>query len=124
MDVILKHTHNHLVDVADALRFRPVSKSTKDKYYDLFRQGHSPSSAHLEYETHLTYMDNPKLLADRNVNPKISDVYNLFNKWRKSNLGVRTGKQLFIELERRVNAYNDANRHTGGKVIVIMLNNH
>ena len=33
VDVILKHTHNHLVNVADALRFRPVSESTKEKYY-------------------------------------------------------------------------------------------
>ncbi len=118
MDVILKHTHNHLVNVADALRLRPVSESTKEKYYDLFRQGHSPSSAHLEYETHLTYMDDHKLLANRNVNPKVSDVYNLFNKWRKSNIGVRTGKQLFTELEWSVNAYNNAHRHIGGKAIV------
>ena len=107
-----------MVDVADALRFRPIAESTKEKYYDLFRQGHSPSSAHLEYETHLTYLDDPKLLADRNVNPKITDVYNLFNKWRKSNLGVRTGKQLFTELERRINAYNDANKNVGGKAII------
>ena len=35
VDVTLKHTHNHLVDVADALRFRPVAESTKEKYYDL-----------------------------------------------------------------------------------------
>ena len=116
--VTLKHTHNHMVDIADALRFRPVSHNTKEKYYDLFRQGHSPSSAHLEYETHLTYMDDPNLLADRNVNPKISDVYNLFNKWRKSNLGVRTGEHLFIELERRINVYNDAHKDSGGKAIV------
>ena len=34
VDVTLKHTHNHLVDVADALRFRPVAESTKEKYYD------------------------------------------------------------------------------------------
>ena len=68
--VTLKHTHNHLVDVADALRFRPVSESTKEKYYDLFRQGHSPSSAHLEYETQLTYKDT-QLLADRHVNPLV-----------------------------------------------------
>ena len=113
----LKHTHNHLVDVADALRFRPVSENTKEKYYDLFRQGHSPSSAHLEYETQLTYKDT-QLLADRHVNPKISDIYNLFNKWRKSNLGVRTGKQLFTELEHRANVYNDSNNHIGGKAIV------
>ena len=63
-------------------------------------------------------MDDPNLLADRNVNPKIGDVYNLFNKWRKSNLGVRTGKQLFTELEQRVNVNNDAHRHLGGKAII------
>ena len=71
--VTLKHTHNHLVDVADALRFRPVSESIKEKYYDLFTQDHPPSSAYLEYETQL----DTQLLADRHVNPKISDVYNL-----------------------------------------------
>ena len=59
-----------------------------------------------------------QLLADRHINPKISDVYNLFNKWRKSNLGVRTGKQLFTELEHRINIYNDSNNHTGGKAII------
>ena len=118
VDITLKHTHNHLTDVADSLRFRPVSESTKQKYYDLFRQAHSPASAHLEYETHLTYMDDPKLLADRNVNPKVSDVYNLFNKWRKSNLGVRTGKKLFTELERRISVYNDLHNKLGGKAIV------
>ena len=36
------------------------------------------------------YKDKPQLLADRNINPKISDVYNIF-------------KELFIELEKRVN---------------------
>ncbi len=46
------------------------------------------------------YCDNPHLLADRNANHKLSDVYNLFNKWRKANLGVRTGKELFVELEK------------------------
>ena len=118
VDVTLKHTHNHRLDVADALRFRPVSENTKEKYYDLFKQGHSPSSAHLEYETHLAYLDDSKLLADRNVNPKMSDVYNLFNKWRKSNLGVRTGKGLFTELEKRINVYNDTYNNVGGKAII------
>ena len=117
-EVILKHSHNHLVHVADALRFRRMSKTTIEKYYDLFRQGHSPSSAHLEYETNIMYCDEPHLIADRSVNPKISDVYNLFNKWRRSNIGVRTGKQLFIELEKRVHSYNDAHTETGGKAVV------
>ena len=109
------HTYNHLVHVADALR---VSESTKEKYYDLFRQGHSPSSAHLEYETQLTYKDT-QLLADRHINPKISDVYNLFNKWRKSNLGVRTGKQMFTELEHRANIYTQPYRREGNSTQVL-----
>ena len=100
VEVDIKHTHNHLVHVADALRFRPIAEDTKAKYYDLFKQGHSPSSAHLEYETNLMFLDKPHLLADRNINPKISDVYNLFNKWRKTNLGERTGKQLFTDIEK------------------------
>ena len=115
MEVDIKHTHNHLVNVADALRFRPIAEDTKAKYYDLFKQGHSPS---MEYETNLTFMDNPHLLADRNINPKISDVYNLFNKWRKTNLGERTGKQLFTDLEQRIHAYNDLHKDNGGKAVV------
>ena len=63
VDVALNHIHNHAMDVADALRFRPMSENTKDKYYDLFRQGHSPASAHLEHETNLTYSDDPQMLA-------------------------------------------------------------
>ena len=84
----------------------------------MFKQGHSPSSAHLEYETNLMYKDKPQLLADRNINPKISDVYNIFNKWRKDNLGIRTGKELFIELEKRVNIYNENNKDIDGKASV------
>ena len=115
---MLQHNHNHTISVADALRFRPISEETKSKYYDLFKQGHSPSSAHLEYETNLMYKDKPQLLADRNINPKISDVYNIFNKWRKDNLGIRTGKELFIELEKRVNIYNENNKDIDGKASV------
>ena len=64
-----------------------------------FRQGHSPASAHLEYEIYLTYKEEPNLIADRSNNPKLR--YNLFDKWRKSNISVRSGKQLFTELERK-----------------------
>ena len=73
----IKYTHNRPINVADALHFRPIAEDTKAKYYDLFKQGHSPSSAHLGYKTNLMLFDNPHLLADRNMNPKLSDVYNL-----------------------------------------------
>ena len=60
-------------------------------YIHAVEEGHSPSSTHLEYETQL----DTQLLADRHVNPKISDIYSLFKKWRKFNLGIRTGKRMF-----------------------------
>ena len=114
----LSHTHNHLITVADALRFRPLSEDVKSRYFDLFKQGHSPSTAHLEHESNLMYSENSQLLADRNTNPKLSDVYNLFNKWRKNNLGVRTGKELFTELERKINVYNSEHQKRGGKAVL------
>ncbi len=118
VSVPLKHNHNHLVQVADALRFRPLSEQSKKDYYDLFSHGHSPATAHLEYETNLMYSDKPDLIADRNCNPKVSDVYNLFNKWRKCNIGVRTGKYLFAELEKCVAVYNEEYNDIGGKAFI------
>ena len=83
--VDLKHDHNHPVRAADALRFRPIAQDTRKKHYVLMLK-----------------MDNPQALADRNINPKVSDVYNIFNVWRKTNLGARKGKDVYEELERRV----------------------
>ena len=117
--VHLKHNHNHPVYAADALRFRPIAGNTTMKYLDLFKLGHSPASAHLEYETTLMLkIETPQALADRSINPKVSEVYNIFNVWRKTNLGAKNGKYVFEELERRVAIYNDDNKSTGGKAVV------
>ena len=42
----------------------------------------------------------------------------MFNKWKKNNLGVRTGKELFSELQKRINKYNESNKDIGGKASV------
>ncbi len=39
----------------------------------IFSQGHAPATA--QYETNLMYSDKPDLIADRNFNPKLCDVY-------------------------------------------------
>ena len=63
--VNLKHDFNHPVHAADALRFRSIAEDTRKKYYELFKLGHTPSSAHLEYETTLMLKkENPRALAD------------------------------------------------------------
>ena len=90
--VNLQHDHNHPVHAADALRFRPNVEDTRKRYYELFKLEHSPASVHLEYETTLMLkMDNPQAVADRNINPKVGDVYNIFNVWWK-NFGSKKWK--------------------------------
>ncbi len=69
VEVNLSHNHNHLTSVAEALRFRPLSEDVKHRYFDLFKQGYSPSSAYLEHESNLMYCEKPHLLADQNANP-------------------------------------------------------
>ena len=59
--VNLKHDHNHPVH---ALRFRSIAEDTRKKYYELFKLGHSPASAHLEYETTLILRDSLKAKWD------------------------------------------------------------
>ena len=118
VSVVLKHNHNHLLLVADSLRFRHLAEQTKKHYCVLFSQCHKPASAHFEYESNLIYSDETDLIADRSSNPKLSDVYNLFNKWRKCKIGARTGKYLFAELEKSVNPYNEDCNGVGGKALL------
>ena len=119
------HAHNHPVYAADALRFRPIASEVKVKYFDLFRLGHSPSSAHFEFETNLMLLeDNPAVLADRYVNPKKKDVYNLFDKWRKKNLGIKNGREMYEELEQRIKCYNEQNAAEGGKAVIKRYSKH
>ena len=42
-------------------------------------------------------------------------------KWRKCNLGVRSGKQLFTELEKRIIVYNDTHSNAGGKASIVKV---
>ena len=78
--VNLNHQHNHPIHAADALRFRSISQDTKETYYNLFKFRHSPASAHHEDETRqMLKVENPHVLADRSINPKVSDIYIMFN---------------------------------------------
>ena len=43
--VRVKHQHNHMLNSADALKFRDVGDDTVEKFRELFTRGHSLSSA-------------------------------------------------------------------------------
>ena len=112
--------HNHPLESAHVLSFRPISLETKEMIFDYFRKGHSASSAHHWHETKLFLDsgDGQLCLADRNINPTKSDFSQLFDEWRKQDMGSDNGKAMFDQLEAEISAYNVANSSTGGRAIM------
>ncbi len=109
--------HNHPIQSAHALSFRPIDSQTKESFFALFRKGHSASSAYHWYETKL-FLDGGEdqlLLADRATNPTKSDVSRLYEQWRKTELGADNGKALFDQLHMEICSYNEANSGSGGQ---------
>ena len=101
----ISFTHNHPLQSAHALSFRPISK------------GHSASSAHHWHETKLflDHGEDQTILADREINPTKPDFYRLYDEWRKKELGSDQGKPMFEQMNAEIAAYNDANSGNGGR---------
>ena len=91
-------THNHPIESAYSLSFRPIDLETKESFIKLFRMGHCASSAYHWNETKLFLdgRDDQLLLAHRATNPTKSDVSRLFDEWWKKELGPDNGKKLLI----------------------------
>ena len=75
--------HDHLVDSAHALSFRPIASQIKESYYRLFSFGHSAATAQHTYETKMMLeADEEEMvtLGDRALNPNPQDVSHLYNE--------------------------------------------
>ena len=75
--------HDHLVDSAHALSFRPIASQIKESYYRLFSFGHSAATAQHTYETKMMLeADEEEMvtLGDRALNPNPQDVSRLHNE--------------------------------------------
>lgn len=95
--------HNHPITSAHALSFRPISAETKQKFFELFNNGHSASSSRHVHEQHLLMdaaTDELKQysLADRAVYPSVQDICRLFQTWREKRYRTDDGKPLFERL--------------------------
>ena len=114
-ELILHWDHNHTINSAKALSFRPISEDTKEKFETYFDQGHSPSSALHLHQLNLVAMHEgnekelEKYRADRSTNPMYKDVYYLFKKWRLKNHGKENGKEMFQKLQEIIDTYNKEN---------------
>ncbi|GBC01669.1 hypothetical protein RclHR1_04290005 [Rhizophagus clarus] len=107
LEINLKYTHNHVINSAESLSFRQVKEEVREELLELFKDGHSPSSALYVYQDklHLEASDEQELielLADRSVNPDYDYVAKLFQEYREAVLGsrneydARTGKSFIL----------------------------
>lgn len=58
LEINIKFIHNHVINSAKALSFRHVKNEVRDKYIELFENGHSPASALYTYENSLQLLSN------------------------------------------------------------------
>ena len=119
----LNFTHNHPLNAALTLSFRPISETTKQQIFDLFDKSHSSSSARHAHEQMLilnaeSEAQKQTLLADRATNPNVQDVCRLFVEWRKHHFGVEDGIQMFTKLQSVVDQYNEDKRMKGGRAML------
>lgn len=45
LEINIKFTHNHVINSAESLSFRHVKDEVRENFIELFKDGHSPSSA-------------------------------------------------------------------------------
>ena len=100
--------HNHPIESAHVLGFRPVAEKTKDEYARLFSLGHSASSAHHHYEEEILQGTGQSGIADSAVNPNVQWVHRFFREWRMTTLGSDNGKELFDRLQEEVKCFNES----------------
>jgi len=76
--VNLRNEHNHRLNTAEVMRWRDVSNDTIEKLHQLYRTGHSPSSAlkSIKYNLQEEEGDNYiYAIADRSICPDIQFCY-------------------------------------------------
>ncbi|CAG8747131.1 8318_t:CDS:2, partial [Funneliformis caledonium] len=97
-----------------------VNIKVREELLNLFKDGHSPTSALYVYqdELHLRANDEQELIelfADRSINPDYDYTAKLFQEYRKATLGNRNGESMFERLAGDIKNYNDSDQ---GKAIL------
>ena len=107
--VVMQHQHNHAIDIAAALKFRDMGPETKQTLLELFRHGHTASSALNLLKTDLLLQhgdDYYKVAADGHYVPSASKVQKLYESEFKLEYGAMTGNDMIGDLERLLAEYS------------------
>ncbi|XP_014674337.1 PREDICTED: uncharacterized protein LOC106814535 [Priapulus caudatus] len=123
----IDYCHSHAIDSAHMLSFRKVSDATRQKFLDLFEAGHSAVSAKLLHETEMQLQCEPDeiqdRLADRSINPRDSDVYNIYKEWHRGApaAAAASAREQCVDhrrLETLVREYNETHAASGGNASI------
>ena len=105
LEIKLYYNHNHPIQAADALRFRPVSDETKKLFEELFDEDVSPSSAYRRVLDH--FESNDDICADRFYVPDYKWVFNFHAKYIKNKFGSSNGVDILNKLKENITKYNE-----------------
>lgn len=108
-EIMIRHTHNHLINSADTLRHRTPTKQVEEIFEKLFSKGHSPSTAFEIYKMDLQqeYGEDYHLkVADGSLCPTRRWCYELYYKLFKREYGEPTGLEMLQSLTKFVEDYN------------------
>ena len=109
-EIQLRFIHNHPINSAETLRFRPVSKEAEQKILSLYKDGHSPCSAldvlkfDLQTEHGALYSE---ILSDRYYCPDKSFCYRLYYKHFGKDYATSAIKDIHALLISKISYYND-----------------
>ncbi|XP_056102717.1 uncharacterized protein si:dkey-75a21.2 [Rhinichthys klamathensis goyatoka] len=101
LHVNLRNEHNHRLNTAEVMRWRDVSNDTIEKLHQLYRTGHSPSSAlkSIKYNLQEEEGDNYiYAIADRSICPDLQFCYRLYYKLFQKSYAEPAEKDISEEL--------------------------
>ena len=111
LEVTLEFNHNHSINSADALRYRPVSDDVKIKFIELFNNDYTASSAFAKYKEDLrntcTEDEFTVKMADRAVMPDYFWVFHLHAQYIENKFGSINGVDAYQRAVDKIKQYND-----------------
>ena len=111
LEVILSYRHNHSINSADAMRYRPVSEECKEAFITLFKEDHTPSSALAHYKKNICSTvgknDIMGTLADRSIVPDYFWAFHFYSKYVEDHFGSVNGPEALNRAKDRIDSYNE-----------------
>lgn len=107
--VVLHFKHNHNINAADALKFRPPSEEVTTKFLHLFQAGHNPARALAIHQQDLQQEHEDEyymVAADRYYCPDIQWVFQKYYSVFEKEYGKADGGTMLRSLESFISDYN------------------